>query len=200
MHAALRSLASAWMLVGLAAACAQPPPAKHPDHDKVAAAQQKWCDMLAELGGERFRHAKECGAAYPGASADFLVRMTTCYGEEMKRYGDDAPDSGAVVSDCTLQILTGVDPGDVAQTVAGRARCARQERCQGISQDVCQSVFDRLDGSAKAMLTNMYNLRSQHELATCLTDGACGTDGDEAEMEKCYQDARQKLVWLPLSL
>ncbi|HHH26731.1 MAG TPA: hypothetical protein ENK57_00040 [Polyangiaceae bacterium] len=186
----------------LAVACKPAAPAKHPDHDKVVNAQKAWCDMLGELEGSSWMHQKECEAAYPAASAAFLTRMTTCYGEQMKSYGDDAPDSGAVIADCTLQVLGGVDPGNVSNTVAGRARCARQQRCQAVSPEVCEGVFDRLDGPSKAMLTNVFNLKTQHELASCLADGDCADnpEADEAAVESCYREQRDRLVWLPLSL
>ena len=186
----------------VAVACQPAAPAKHPDHDKVVSAQKAWCDMLAELEGSSWMHQTECEAAYPGASAAFLSRMTTCYGEQMKSYGDNAPDSGAVISDCTLQVLGGVDPGNVSKTVAGRARCSRQQRCQAVSPEVCSGVFDRLDGPSKALLTNVFNLKTQHALASCLADGDCAAspEEDEAAVEDCYREQRDRLVWLPLSL
>jgi hypothetical protein len=178
----------------------KPPPVVHPDRDKVVAAQKEWCDMLGELAGEGWMHQKDCEAAFPGASAQFLSRMSKCYGQQMKEYGDNAPDSGAIIGDCTQQVLAGVDPGDVFDTVAGRARCSRQQRCQAVSIETCQSVLDRLDGATKATLTNIYNLRAQHDLATCLAEGKCDEDNDEEAMNACYRGARDGMLWLPLAL
>jgi hypothetical protein len=122
-----------------------------------------------------------------------------CYRRERESFGDQAPDSGAIVSICTEQVLARADPGAVGDTDLSRARCERQERCSGVALDECKAVFARLQPPVQAMLTSMYNLAAQAEIAECLRDSACEDDEDHAH-DACYQPLRDQRVWFPLSL
>jgi hypothetical protein len=176
--------------------------AKHPDHGQVAKAQQAWCGMLAEADGEElasWRHREACQEAFPTASAVFLQRLTKCYREALERYGDNAPDSGAIIDTCSHDVLGAADPGDVSQTELYQARCSRQERCQKVSPDVCDGAWARLDGMTQSLLSAKYNRHGQSEIAACLNDKPCEED-DAAVEAACYDAAHGKLVWLPLSL
>lgn len=182
--------------------CAPSAPAKFPDHGKVSQAQAGWCAMLADLDGEkldRWRHRTECGEAFPSASAAFLERFTRCYQSAMKELGASAPDSGAILSACSQEILGAADPGDVSGTALYQARCARQQRCQEVSAEVCAGAWARLDGMTQSLLSSKYNLRAQAEIADCLENKAC-EDDDAAAEGACYDKAHAKVMWLPLSL
>ncbi len=185
--------------IGLGLACTPSAPAKHPDHAKVSAAHERWCAMLAELDGEAlasWRHGPACRDAFPSASSALLEPLTACFRANAKT---DAPDSGAVIATCSLEILGRAEPGDVRGTELYQARCGRQERCQAVSAEVCAGAWDRLDGATQALLSSKYNRRAQAEIATCLADSDCTPDEDAAEAA-CYEAAHEKLVWLPLSL
>jgi hypothetical protein len=184
------------------ACCTPARPATYPDHGKVDKAQAGWCKMLAKLDapeGDVWRHQAECDAGSPSASAPFLAKLTSCYEEQMEGRGDDAPDSQVVIEGCTQQILGDADPGDVKGTDLYKARCARQSRCQKVSAAVCDSAWEQIDGMTRAILTSMYNLGAQAEIAACLDDGECSED-DATAQDACYQTVKDKLVWLPLSL
>lgn len=188
--------------LALVLGCTPSAPAKYADHGNVSRAQAGWCAMLAELDGEKidaWRHRAECRAAFPSASAAFLERFTQCYGSAKKELGASAPDSGAILSDCSQQILGAAEPGDVSGTELYQARCARQERCQAVSADVCRGAWDRLDGMTQSLLSSKYNLRAQAEIAGCLTDKACEDDEAAAEAA-CYDAAHARVMWLPASL
>lgn len=179
--------------------CAPSQPATHPDHDSVTSAQTTWCTMMAKLDGRElagWRYEKECLGAYPTGSSAYVTRLAGCYGKTMTDFGEDAPDSASVIDSCTLEIMAGADPGDVTDTDLFAARCERLERCDQVSPEVCASAWDRVDPTARALLTSMYNLRAQAEIARCLRDSACGENGEET----CYATAREARVWLPLSL
>lgn len=190
------------VIASLALSCTPPAPAQHPDHDKVAKAQKSWCAMLAKVDGDAlkaWRHRDACLDAYPTASAAFLERLGRCYAGALEKYGEGAPDSGAIIDECSREVLGGADPGDVTRTELYQARCARQERCLKVSRDVCDGAWGRLDGMTQAMLTAKYNLRGQADIAACLDDESC--EEDDAEVESaCYDAAHAKLVWLPISL
>jgi hypothetical protein len=189
-------------LLALVLGCTPSSPAKHPDHGKVAKAHIAWCEMLAQADGEKlsgWRHREGCEAAYPAASAAFLERFNRCYANALKEYGENAPDSGALTAECSHKILGGADPGDVSHTALYKARCARQERCQKVSGDVCAGTWGRLDGFTQSLLSSKYNLGAQAEIAACLDDKDCEED-DAAVESACYDAAHNKLVWLPLSL
>ncbi len=181
--------------------CTPSGPAKGPDHDRVAAAQKKWCAMLAGFEGEggSWIHLRDCEAAFPSGSADFVALLTDCYRRERESFGDNVPDSGALVSICTEQVLARADPGDVADTALARARCERQQRCSEVPADQCRAVFARLQPNVQSMLTSMYNLGAQAEIAACLADTDCSDDEDRAH-DACYQSAKDQRVWFSLSL
>lgn len=189
------------LLLPLIASCGPQRPASYPDHGKVDKAQAGWCKMLAALDaprGDVWRHQRECEAAFPSASAPFLEKLTACYREAMEGQGDAAPDNAVVIEGCTQQILGGAEPGDVTNTELYKARCQRQSRCQQVSAEVCSSAWEQLDGMAQSILTSMYNLGAQAEIAACLDGGECAED-DAAAQDACYQSAKDKLVWLPLT-
>ncbi len=197
-----RALAS-WLWLAAVAACGPGKPASFPDEDKVSAAQKKWCDMLAELEGQagKWSFQKECEAAYPTSSAPFLAKMTDCYKQRRTELGENAPDSAALVADCTEQILANVNPGDVSGSEPIRARCDRMLRCQQLAVEECQAAFKGLEPSQQATLTAMYNLRAQGSIASCLDDEKCAAGADEdAVHDRCYKKAVDQRVWLPLAL
>jgi hypothetical protein len=157
--------------------------------------------MLAKVDGaaiDAWRYRKECLASTPSGSAAYVERLADCYGKTAADYGDDAPDSAAMIESCTAEIMAGAGPGDVTRSELYLARCARMERCSQISPETCASAWERVDPAAQAMLTSMYNLRAQAEIAACLRDTDCG-DEDTAE-RACYAPHRDRRVWLPLSL
>jgi hypothetical protein len=188
-------------LAALALSCTPSKPAAYPDHDKVAAEHKRWCDMLAATSGKGgpWAHQAECEAAYPTSSAAFLKRMTDCYNKQLEQYGDAAPDSGAMIADCSSEILATADPGDVSGTELYQARCERLDRCQQVSAEACAGGWQRLDGTTRAMLTSMYNLRAQAEIASCFADTDCSDEEDQVH-DGCYRSALDGRVWLPLSL
>ena len=185
----------------LAMACGPSQPATYPDANSVKGAQKAWCEMMAKTDGKAlagWRYERECLAAYPAGSSVYVERLADCYGKTVEDYGDDAPDSAAIIDTCTAEIMAGADPGDVSGTELYQARCARMERCDKLDATACASAWERVDPAARALLTSMYNLRAQAEIAACLRDADCG---DEAAIEKaCYGPVRDRLVWLPLSL
>ena len=198
------SLAAAVVLLSLSASavvqgCKPGQPSHAADHDRVVAAQKKWCATLAgfEAEGGSWRYQAECEAAFPMGSADFVSLLSDCYRRERESFGDQAPDSGALVSICTEQVLAGADPGAVGNTALSRARCERQQRCSGVAMDQCQAVFARIDPTVQAMLTSMYNLAAQAEIAECLQDTACSEDEDRAH-DACYAPLKDRRVWFPL--
>lgn len=194
----MRAPMVAWLVL-CAAACAPPAPAKFPDDDRVAAAQQKWCDMLAKLEAPdgNWLSRRDCEAGEPTGSAQYIERMTPCFEQQRRDYGDAAPDSGAIIDSCTTEVLSGSDPGDVSQTEVMKARCERMLRCQQLDQDACDGVLERLDPFTKAVLTNVYNLKAQAKIAACLRDTECSEDEDAA-YDACYQTVRGYKLWLPL--
>lgn len=182
----------------LAVACAPAKPATYADHDQVTKAHEAWCGMLADLDGETlegWQYASECLADYPTASAAYLTPLTKCYGKTMKELGDDAPDSAAVIEQCTLDIMAAANPGDVTGTDLFQARCERQLRCQQVEADVCLGAWNRLDPTAQALMTSMFNLRAQANVASCLREAPCEED-PEADLEVCYRKAEGRRVWL----
>lgn len=199
----MKKLACALAFAALApVACAPTRPASHPDAERVTAAQAKWCAMLAEADGvalDAWRYRKECLAATPSGSAAYVERLAGCYGRALADYGDDAPDSAAIIDACTTEIMAGADPGDVTESELFQARCARLERCSEVSPTICASAWEQVDPAARAMLTSMYNLGAQAEIAACLRDTACTDDEDAAE-RACYRPLRDRRAWLPLSL
>jgi len=180
-------------------ACKPAAPVKTADHDSVVAAQHKWCVMMAELEGSdgSWSHHADCDAAMPTGSAQYVERMVDCFRDQKRDYGDNAPDSGAIIDACTVEVLAGVDPGDVSDTGVMKARCERMIRCQQLDQQACRGINERLDGSTKALLTSMYNLQAQGEIAKCLADEPCTDDEDRAH-DACYRKQRGYRVWLPL--
>ncbi len=192
----------ALVATGLLLACSPSAPAKYPDQAAVTDANGTWCAMLAKLDGSQlaeWRYGEACVAATPSASSAFLKRLSSCYGGTMEEYGDSAPDSGAIIGKCSVDILGGADPGDVGQTALYQARCSRQERCQKVSAAICDGAWGRLDGMTQALLSSKYNLQAQSRIAACLDDEDCA-ENDAPVEAACYDAAHKQLVWLPLSL
>ncbi len=192
-----------WWLVlavpSLCLGCTPAGPTSFPDADKVVAAQQKWCAGLQSVGGDNWLHQDDCEAAYPTGSAAFVAQMAECYPEQVAGLGEDAPDSAAILSLCADQILVAAEPGDVSKTALVRARCARMERCEQVSQEECLSAFNALSGMQRATFTSMYNLRAQAQIAKCFDETECQPEEDSARAE-CYRAPYDARVWLPLSL
>jgi hypothetical protein len=191
-----------WLLLLLPStllACKPAGPTSFPDQDKVVAAQKKWCAGLASVAGDNWLHQDDCEAAYPTGSAAFVAQMAECYPEQVAGLGEDAPDSAAILSLCSDQILIGADPGDVSRTAVVTTRCARMERCEKVSREECLAAFDTLNGMQQAIFTSMYNLRAQAQIATCFDELECQDDEDEARAQ-CYREPSDARVWLPLSL
>lgn len=183
-------------------ACTPSQPASYPDQDNVAAAQEKWCAMLAEIDGEKlagWRYEKECLAAKPSGSSVYVERLAECYGRTVADYGGDAPDSASIIETCTAEIMAAANPGDVTTTDLYQARCDRMQRCSQVTPEQCANAWERVDPAAQALLTSMYNLRAQAEIASCLRDTDCTEDEDGAE-RACYAPHRDARAWLPLSL
>lgn len=194
--------------VGALAACGAGKPASFPDQDHVATAQKAWCAILGEMEVARetkhlgqvesgWRHAAACDAAYPTGSADFIARMTPCYRKHLEAGGDDALDSGAIMAQCTEEILLGADPGDTSGFDVVLARCEREERCEKVPQADCLQAFASLDGPSRTLFTSMYNLKAQGEIAACLRSERCTKDEDHARAA-CYAPAERKRVWFAL--
>jgi hypothetical protein len=180
-------------------ACKPAAPAKFADTDRVVEAQKKWCAMMAELdGGDGpWRYQSDCEAATPTGSAQFVERMVPCFKKLKVEYGENAPDSGLMIDECTQQVLGGADPGDISDNDLWVARCERMVRCQKVEQKTCDTILDRYDGYTKALLTSQYNLEAQTKVASCLREGDCEEDEDRAQ-DACYLKVRGYRVWLPL--
>jgi predicted small lipoprotein YifL len=191
-----------WLCLAAIGACGPGKPTSFPDQDKVSAAEKKWCDVLAELEGQagKWSFQKECEAAYPTSSAPFLAKMADCYKQRRTDLGENAPDSAALVADCTEQILANVNPGDVSVAEPIRARCDRMLRCQKLAVEECQAAFKALEPSQQATLTAMYNLQAQSGIAQCLDDEPCAGADDDAVHDRCYRKQLDHRVWLPLAL
>ena len=125
---------------------------------------------------------------------DFVT--TSTWDPVAEEFGENAPDDGALVSDCTETVLAGAEPGNVSKSPVVRARCERSERCDKLPMKNCLATFSQLDGMQRAVFTSLYNLRAQNEIAGCLSDSDCGPEPEDACLKKWY-DQR---VWLPLSL
>jgi hypothetical protein len=124
--------------------------------------------------------------------------MAECYQQRMKELGDAAPDMGAVVGECTQDILVTAEPGNVAASPVVKARCARSQRCDGVDPSECATAFNKLEGNQKAVFTSLYNIRAQTKIAACIDDLACG---GEPELENgCFDEAYDLRVWMPFSL
>ncbi len=189
-----------WLvLLSILGACKPAGPTSFPDEDKVVAAQKKWCAGLESVAGDNWLHQDDCEAAYPTGSAAFVAQMAECYPEQVAGLGDDAPDSAAILSLCSDQILVAADPGKVSRTAVVTARCARMQRCEQISAEECLAAFETLNGMQRATFTSMYNLRAQAQIAQCLDELECRDDEDQARAE-CYREPFDARVWLPLSL
>src|SRR4030095_35858 len=119
-----------------------------------------------------------------------------CYRKRHEELGEQAPDSGALVSECTETVLATAEPGNASKSPVVQARCARSERCDELSVKNCIATFNRLDGMQSAVFTSLYNLRAQDEIAHCIEDAECGPEPEDA----CLKQAYDKRVWLPLSL
>lgn len=168
-----------------------------PDEGRVAAANEKWCAALEKMGEQgRWSYAKECAAATPTASANFLERLSTCFARQLEELGDQAPDGHSMLQACTDEILYDTEPGDLSGNVLVRVRCERTERCEKSPADECRAAFERLEPAQRGLFVSMYNLRAQQEIARCLEETACATDEDGAR-GACYQAAYDKRVWTP---
>lgn len=201
MHA-LRLLLAVTVVTTGAIACGPGKPASYPDRSKVEGSQKKWCEILADLDGDKLEgwgYRTDCLGAYPAGSSAYVSKLAECYGKTKKSLGDEAPDSAAIIDSCSVEILSGAEPGDVKNTALYIARCNRKERCSQVARAVCDQVWEQLDGSSRATLTSIYNLRAQAEIASCLDDTACSAD-EESAVDACYQPQRDAIVWTQLSL
>ncbi len=179
----------------------KPGPANFPDGAKVRSAQGKWCAAMAKHEvepGVTWLHLDDCKAAFPSASAGFLVRMTSCYIKQHTEMSE-VPDMGSLVLNCAEEVLSRSEPGDVSKTSLVGARCERMKRCEQVEVQDCKRGLAALDGARRSLLTSMYNLGAQHRIANCLADTDCGKDEDAAR-SACYQQEYDSRVWLPLSL
>lgn len=182
-------------------------PSSFPDDLSVMKAQKTWCQEMAKYEaakGTTWMHEKDCQAAFPSGSAQFVAAMASCYRRQHEEY-QEAPDLGSLVANCTEEIMVKADPGDMSRNSLVQARCERQLRCSKLSIDECKSAFNRVDGYAKAYLTNMYNLQAQAKIADCLRSSECAEGKDSVEAnakieKKCYRPMLDARVWLPLSL
>jgi hypothetical protein len=183
------------LVLALVFSC-KPSQVNYPDDGKVASSQKQWCAALARVSGDGWQHQNECETAHPSGSAAFLSKMAECYRKRHEEFGENAPDDGALVSDCTETVLAGAEPGNVSKSPVVKARCERSQRCDNLPVKNCFATFSSLDGMQRAVFTSLYNLRAQNEIAGCLSDSDCGQEPEDACLKKWY-DQR---VWLPLSL
>ncbi len=176
--------------------------AAYADAPRLGTAQKAWCAVVAKheaTEGEPFAHLAACERATPTASAEFLARVTDCYGRARDGEStDNQTDLGLLVAQCTDEALINADPGEVSASEVVVARCSRMKRCESVEVDACLTGFGSLDGTQRAALTAMYNLRAQHEIAECLESTDCQRDEDQARTG-CYKRARDTRVWLPFS-
>jgi len=202
MRTLVVGLLTSAMIVGLGlSACKPGMLASYPDRDRVSQAQKKWCAMLgkAESPEGTWGYTKECEAVYPTSSASFLSRLTTCFGKAYAELGNDVPDEATMMDECTNEVLATSDPGEAKRTALVQARCRRTARCTPIGEAACFEAYEELDPSLRLILTSMYNLRAQHEIASCLDDGACEAD-DYAAMNLCYDVQAKRRAWFTTML
>jgi hypothetical protein len=171
-------------------------PSSYPDAGRVTEAHKRWCTTLGKLFESKWTQQQECEAAHPTGSAEFIQLMSRCYAKQVKELGEHRPDTYAVMSQCTEMVLFGTDPGDVSRTALFKARCARMERCEKLTFEQCSSGFGQLQGSQRSLLTAMYNLQAQYDIAECLSDEDCTTNEDGAH-SACYKRWFDRRVWLP---
>ena len=173
----------------------------YPDRASVIDAQKKWCAAMAKYEPEKgttWLHKSDCERAIPSGSGPFVAAMAACYTRQHQEY-EQVPDLGTLVANCTEEILVKAAPGNVSDSDLVLARCQRQNKCAKTPIDECKSAFNRINGTAKALLTSMYNLEAQAKIAACLRDAECGKDDQQAQ-DACYRPLHDARVWLPLSL
>jgi hypothetical protein len=186
---------SSWM------GCKPGMPSSFPDADRVVKAQKNWCAMLAkaEAPEGEWRYQRACEQAHPTSSAAFLTRLTKCFASEYEQLGDDSPDEAIMMDVCTNEVFATSDPGEAKITTLVAARCRRTAKCTPITYPECTEAFEDLDAALRLLLTDMYNLRAQYEIASCLDDGACTKDEDTA-MGACYDVQTERRAWFTTML
>jgi hypothetical protein len=194
MRRPLRVCLGSLLLALAATSCKPAAPTSFPDEGKVKQAQKKWCAALEAVQKEDFRHKEECVAATPTGSSAFVTRMAECYQQRAEEFGDDRPDSGAMVADCAELIMVSADPGNVSGSPVVKARCRRSLRCNQVDEETCIETFSDLDGMQRATLTSMYNLRTQHGIAGCIDELGCD---DPLAENACFKEANVGRVYLP---
>jgi hypothetical protein len=202
MRTLVVGLLTSAMIVGIGlSACKPGMLASYPDRDRVGQAQKKWCAMLgkAQSPEGKWGYTKECEAVYPTSSASFLARLTTCFSKAYAELGNDMPDETTMMDECTNEVLATSEPGEAKRTALVTARCRRTARCTPISEAACFEAYEELDSSLRLILTSMYNLRAQHEIASCLDDGACDED-TYAAMGVCYDAQAKRRAWFTTML
>ena len=186
--------ANVLLLVLAGTSCGPAKPTTFPDDGKVKEAQKKWCGALEAVQKEDFRHKTECLAATPTGSSAFVAKMAECYQQRGEEFGENRPDSGAMVADCAETVMVAADPGNVSGSPVVKARCRRSLRCNEVDEATCIDTFNDLDGMQKATLTSMYNLRAQTDIAECID--ALGCEDPTAE-NACFKEANVARVYLP---
>lgn len=182
-------------LVVLFACKAQP--TSFPDAPKVEDAQTKWCAVMEKHAkDDLYAYNAKCLTAAPTSSAAFLARMADCVDGHLEGLGDQAPDFGALIQNCTEEVLYSSDPGDVSNSPAIKARCQRMERCEKVEPSECLSAIGSLDGAQRSSLSAMYNLHAQAKIGDCLRESDCTKDEDSAR-DACFAPQRAKRVWMP---
>ncbi len=178
------------------------PGAGYPDKPNVESAQNTWCETLAKVhGGEGgFDRLSDCKDEYPTASAGFLKLMSKCYADRIQAMGDNAPDSQALVDDCTDEIAVKLAFDAASSQELMDARCNRNKRCQKSEEplDQCKANFMKLESSQRVFLISRFNAAAQHKIADCLGSSSCNEENDDTAVEACYQPMIDKLVWFPL--
>lgn len=179
------------------------PGAGYPDKANVESAQNNWCETLAKIHGGGpggFDRLSDCKDEYPTASAGFLKLMAKCYGDRIEAMGDNAPDSQALVDDCTDEIAVKLPFDEASARELIEARCSRNTRCQKSEEtlETCKDNFMKLEISQRVFLISRFNAAAQHKIASCISSSSCNAENDDEAVNACYQPLIDKLVWFPI--
>lgn len=186
--------------VGLGfSACA---PANYPDRPDVAKAQEGWCQALAKSAGSdgSWDRMSECKSAKMAASPGYIAGITKCYAErydEAKNAKDpSADDRSLLVASCRDNVLIELPATSLGVDELIKAKCERASRCEkGVTFENCKKTMETLEPAQLAMFTTVYNGTALHEIASCLSGGC--NDNEEEGVSKCYEDANERLLWMP---
>jgi hypothetical protein len=195
----LRCACAATLVVSSLLGCGSPG-AGYPDRPGVEAAQASWCDGLAKIHGgpDGWEPLSKCKSAYPTGSPGFIKGMTKCYAERMESLGDQAPDTSAIVADCTDEVVVKLSFDESAARELLEARCQWTFRCAQAPVDECKAAFGKLDSALRVGKTTRFNGAAQHQIADCLNASSCSEESEDAAFEACYRSAEEKVVWFPL--